>query len=145
MSIKSGNDYKPDLEIMDRYINFSAELLRISLLAIGGFGTIMLIKLKNESNIIPLHHLLFLYISICCFVLCAGFALFHRFYASDSMSWYISYLRAKADNNKEKTQREQKGLHRTLRYSSVFLIFTEVMFGIAVVFFAIGIYQLIFV
>ena len=60
MSIQSDNDYKePDFEIMDRYINFSAELLRISLLAIGGFGAIMLIKLKNESNTISIYHLLF--------------------------------------------------------------------------------------
>ncbi len=79
---------------MDRYINFSSELLRISLLAIGGFGTIILIKLKNESNAIPLNHLIFLYISICCFAVCAGLALFHRFYASDCMSWHISFLRS---------------------------------------------------
>lgn len=60
------------------------------------------------------------------------------------MSWYISYLRAKEDD-KEKAQKEQKGLHKALRYSSVFLILTEVIFGVAVVFFAIGIYELIFV
>lgn len=60
MSIQSDNDYKPDIEIMDRYINFSAELLRISLLAIGGFGAIILIKLKSQNNTISIHHLLFL-------------------------------------------------------------------------------------
>ena len=49
MSIQSDNDYKPEFEIMDMYMNFSAELLRIPLLAIGGFGAIMLIKLKEES------------------------------------------------------------------------------------------------
>jgi len=144
MSIQSETDYKPDFEILDRYLNFSSELLRISLLAIGGFGSILLIKLRDEKDHPPLHHLHFLFISICFFALCAALSLFHRFYASDSMSWHISYLRAKADDNEEKANRERKGLHKALRYASRFLILTEYIFGIAVLFFAAGIYNLLF-
>ena len=32
------NRYKPDLELMDRYTAFSAELVRLSLLGIAGLG-----------------------------------------------------------------------------------------------------------
>lgn len=144
MSIQSETDYKPDFEILDRYLTFSSELLRISLLAIGGFGSIVLIKLKDEKDHAPLHHFQFLFISICFFALCAALSLFHRFYASDSMSWYVSYLRAKASGNEEKANRERKEMHKALRYANRFLIFTEYIFGIAVLLFAAGICKLLF-
>ena len=143
MSIQSDSDYKPDFEILDRYLNFSSELLRISLLAIGGYGTIMLVKLKDETDKLPLNHLTILFTSICIFTICAGASLFHRYFATDSMSWYISYLRAKENGNTEKANIEKKGLHKSLNLSSIFLIVTEVTFAAAVLFFAAGIYQLI--
>jgi hypothetical protein len=64
------------------------------------------------------------------------------YFASDSMSWYISYLRAKEKNMPEKAAVEKKGLHRMLHLSTVFLILTEFAFGIAVLLFAVGIYRL---
>ena len=42
--------YKPDLEIADRYINFSSELLRLSLLAITGIGALILANFKEDSG-----------------------------------------------------------------------------------------------
>ena len=101
-------DYKPDFEILDRYLDFSSELSRISLLAIGGFGAILLVKLKSEHVIGSLNDLLYLFIAICFFALCCGFSLFHRFFASDSMSWYISHLRAKANGNAEQAAMKAK-------------------------------------
>ncbi len=136
-------DYKPDFEILDRYLDFSSELSRISLLAIGGFGAILLVKLKSEHVIGSLNDLLYLFIAICFFALCCGFSLFHRFFASDSMSWYISHLRAKANGNAEQAAHESEGLHKMLRRSSLFLILTELAFGIAVFVFAIGIYHIL--
>lgn len=144
MSIQSENDYKLDFEILDRYLNFSSELLRISLLAMGGFGAILLINLKNENENLHLSKFPSLFISICFFSVCAGLALFHRFYASDSMSWYISYLRAKADKNEIKSTKEQIGMHKALHKASIFLILTEIIFAVGIIFFAAGIYQLIF-
>jgi hypothetical protein len=135
-------DYKPDFEILDRYLNFSSELSRISLLAIGGFGAILLIKIKNENPALR-GNLHFLFASICVFALCSGFSLIHRFFASDSMSWYISQLRAKASDSPEQANYERKGMHKMLRRSSFFLILTEVAFGIAVCLFSIGIYQIL--
>ena len=40
------NQYKVDFEISKGYIDFSSELLRLSLLAMGGFGALVLIKIK---------------------------------------------------------------------------------------------------
>src|ERR1700735_1944155 len=61
MSAIEDNEYKPDFEILDRYLKFSSELLRISLLAIGGFGTIVLVKLKGEESAGSLTNLTFLF------------------------------------------------------------------------------------
>ena len=142
--IQSDNDYKPDFEILDRYISFSSELLRISLLAIGGFGTIVLIKLKKENSGLQLGDLSLIFISICVFTLCAGLSLFHRFYASDSMSWHIARIRARGVNDKEKEEKQRIGLRKALKMSAGYLIATEIVFAIAVVLFAAGIYQMIF-
>ena len=137
------SDYKPDFEILDRYLNFASELSRISLLAIGGFGAILLIKLKGENPNAGKENLHFLFISMCFFALCSGFSLFHRFFASDSMSWYISHLRAKSDGDEAQAKHEHIGLHKMLRRSSIFLILTEFTFGVAVCLFAIGIYKIL--
>src|SRR5580692_5105395 len=127
-------DYKPDFDILDRYLNFSSELSRISLLAIGGFGAILLAKMKNESPCASIGNLNFLFISICFFGLCSAFSLFHRFFASDCMSWHIAYLRAKANENHKKAEEEKKGLHKMLHRSSLSLILTEIAFGLAIFF-----------
>jgi len=44
------NQYKVDFEISKGYIDFSSELLRLSLLAMGGFGALVLIKIKGENH-----------------------------------------------------------------------------------------------
>jgi hypothetical protein len=144
MSAIEDNEYKPDFEILDRYLKFSSELLRISLLAIGGFGTIVLVKLKGEESAGSLTNLTFLFLSICFFALCAGSALFHRFYASDSMSWHVAYLRAKHADNFAQAEKEKAGRNKMLRRSSFALILAEILFGISVALFAVGIYQVIF-
>ena len=40
--------YKADFTISDNYRSFSSELLRLSLLAIGGFGAIVISKIKGD-------------------------------------------------------------------------------------------------
>lgn len=143
MTPLSDDQYKPDFEILDRYLKFSSELLRISLMAMGGFGAILLAKLKHENTHVSLGNLDFLFISICFFGLCSVCSLFHRFYASDCMSWHIAHLRAKNIQNDQKAEREKKGLHKMLHRASISLILAEFAFGIAIFFFAIGIYRLI--
>ena len=87
-------DYKPDFEILDRYINFSSELLRLSLLGISGFGTLLLLKYSKDIKLeLNESTKVLLFLSVILWSLSSGFALAHRFFASDSMAYHIAYLR----------------------------------------------------
>jgi len=135
------SQYKADFMITDGYIKFSSELLRLSLIAMGGFGTLLLIRLKDPNGQLLEDPKLFL-ISMVFFALCSAAALFHRFYASDTMSWYVSWLRADKENKTEKAERERKGLRRFLKRSEYSLIASEWLFGGGVLFFILAILNL---
>src|SRR5688572_26715800 len=78
--------YKPDFEIRNSYIDFSSELLRLSLIAMGGFGALVLAKIENGQKNIIIDLLTdpgFLLASMILFTMCVASTLFHRYYASD--------------------------------------------------------------
>jgi len=132
--------YKADFMIFEGYIKFSSELLRLSLIAMGGFGSLVLIKFNSQEQNTFLEDPKFFLISMVLFALCSAASLFHRFYASDTMSWYISWLRAEMENKTEKASIERKGLHRLLKYSQYSLIASEWLFSGGVVFFIVAIF-----
>jgi hypothetical protein len=134
--------YKVDLEILDRYIGFSSEILRISLLAIGGFGALVLAKFDNSSPDISFS--CYLIASMGFFILSSGFALVHRFVATDSMAWYISFLRKIKATRYANAVYQKAGFHKRLNWSRIALIACEVSFIIAVGLFALGIYCMIY-
>ena len=138
------SQYKVDFEISKGYIDFSSELLRLSLLAMGGFGALALVKIKDEAKTVPafLQDPLLFLISMGLFALCAGATLFHRYFASDSMSWYIAWLRADAIGDAETSTKERKGFSRMLKLSERSLILSECLFGGAVLFFIIAVFKL---
>jgi hypothetical protein len=79
-----------------------------------------LIKIKGETEkSFPnfLQDPKFFFISIALFAMCAGSALFHRYFASDCMSWYIAWLRAEAANEKVKANQERTGFYKMLKLS----------------------------
>lgn len=134
------SQYKADFMICDGYIKFSSELLRLSLLAMGGFGALVLARLKGDgANFLERPG--FFLTSMAFFALCAGISLFHRFYASDSMSWYVSLLRAEKNGDQIKVEKEKKGLYKFLRRSEISLIISEWLFGAGVLFFIIAIFD----
>lgn len=119
-------DYKPDFEICDRYINFSSELLRISLLALTGLGAFILLTFNPDSNIkfITLDKVCLIVVTSL-FALCTAATLFHRYHASDYLSYHIAYLR-------KGVERDKKGGHDCLNKSRKWLIASEITFGLAV-------------
>lgn len=87
-----------DLTLLERFQEFSAELLRLSLLGISALGFIVskvLFPGDEKSSALsaltgakgPLSFALFF------FGLCAAAALVHRYYATDSMSWHLQAMR----------------------------------------------------
>ncbi|AWI25894.1 hypothetical protein [Flavobacterium pallidum] len=116
-------DYAPDFEISDRYIKLSAELLRLSLLAITGIVT-LLYNYKN-CNSGPMYDFKYFFIAISGFILCCGASLAHRFYATDCLSYHMAYLRTKDTI-------EKSGRKKCLKRSEIALIATEYLFGVAI-------------
>jgi len=130
-------DYKPDFEIADKYISFSSELLRLSLLAITGIGALIMYTFDKNSNLhLTLLDKYLFFATLFFFALASGTALAHRFWASDSLSYHIAYLR-------KKTQEEKVGRRKCLKRSASFLICTEYLFGFAIVIFVYTIFQLL--
>ncbi len=115
-------EYSADFEISKRYIDFSAELLRLSIVAITGLGTFFISIIKNGP--IPNSYNWF-YIAIILFALTIGSALAHRFFATDCLSYLIAYLR-------KDSQDEKEGMIKLLKRAERFLILTEWLFGIAI-------------
>ncbi|MBK8808289.1 MAG: hypothetical protein IPO21_17350 [Bacteroidales bacterium] len=136
--------YKADFMISENYIKFSSELLRLSLLAIGGFATLILTKIKDESCVNAFPQPIFFVAALISFVVCSAAALCHRYYATDAMSWYISLLRAESKDDKLKIEKERIGLHKILRFSRLSLIACEVSFGIGVILFFLAILNFIY-
>jgi|SRR5687767_11303226 len=137
--------YKPDFEIRNSYIDFSSELLRLSLIAMGGFGALVLAKIENGQNNINdlLNDSGFFLASMILFTICVASTLFHRYYASDCMSWYISWLRAEENGDTRKAEIQYTGYHKMLKRSTRSLILAEFFFGGGVLFFIIGIIKIL--
>lgn len=139
-------DYKADQQICDRYIGFSSELLRLSLIAIGGYGALVTLFLKDKPEYLPaLKSSWGLIISMILFCLCSGTTLVHRFFASDAMACYIRLLRLIARNDNGEQQKEKKELMKRLVISTRALIVAEFLFGFGVASFIYGFYQLLFI
>ena len=91
--------YEADLAVTDRYQQFSAEMLRLSLAGIGVFGfvfkDVVLSKEGGEHYALAFSHASWCFASgLVVLAISAGFSLAHRYYASDCIGIQISYLRA---------------------------------------------------
>jgi hypothetical protein len=103
--------YRAELELVDRYQSFTAELLRLSLLGIAVFG--FLYKIIFEANL-DLSRLsstapILAAIGILAFGISALAALVFRFFAAEGARFYIEALRftlAKADWAQKERARE---------------------------------------
>ncbi|KAF2518753.1 hypothetical protein E0W68_08355 [Flavobacterium salilacus subsp. salilacus] len=129
------NQYKPDFELLDKYVNYSSELMRISILLITSMGALTIFKTKCDE-VIPHNSLISFYISFVILAISIGCSLFHRYLATDSMACYISYLRKVDEDKKEKEKvRFKKGLivsHSILKINAI-------TFGLGVIAFVLGI------
>lgn len=126
--------FKADFELLDRYIQFSSELLRISLIAMGGYGTLLMSSFKEIPKMSILS------VSMIAFTICSTLTLFHRYYASDSMAWYISSIRKLQKNDLDGYRREKDSMKKLLSYSKYSLLYSGIMFGVGVVLFLIGLF-----
>ena len=133
------SQYKVDFLIADNYIKFTAELLRLSLFVIGGFGAVVMLMIKGENKLNVFESPIFVILTLTAFVVCVASSLVHRYCATDTLSWYISWLRAEIRQDAVKALKEKKGFYKLLKHSKRALITSEFSFGFGVFFFVIAI------
>ncbi|HNB28570.1 MAG TPA: hypothetical protein PLR41_16505 [Alphaproteobacteria bacterium] len=110
--------YRADFEILDRYQNFSAELLRLSLLALAGYGFLMsdvvfgVRKNGETGDLLFLHafheHTGLLVSGAVLLGLCALTSLAHRYFSTDCMSHHIRRVRL-IKRNLTEASKEKRG------------------------------------
>lgn len=101
-----------DFFVLDRFIGFSTELLRLSLLGISAVAFWLSKAMFSEGDgapvMIPGAARLLIASALVAFVLSSAFALMHRYAAADSVSWHLQamrrYERGYASENKEKSE-----------------------------------------
>lgn len=138
--------YKSDLAVTEKYQSFSSELLRISLIGIASIG---FFYEKLATNILFTKQLLFsitikemLIISLVLLATSSAFALAHRYYSSDSISYMISSLRyTKAAQNetldlgrqnyfKNKAKKERKSRNQLFNLCKYFLALSAIFMAL---------------
>jgi len=133
------NQFKPDFEIADKYISFSSEIMRISLMGITGIATFLMFCLEKDIlNKVPITKLTenLVITSIICLTICTGFCLAHRFFATDSLAYLVANLRK---NNID----EKKGLRKMLKISAIMLISAELCFAFGIFSFIVAVLNLL--
>lgn len=107
--------YKAELELLDRFLLFSAELVRISLLGIAVFG--FLIKevfFDQAGNPISKPSIWLSALGVLALAVSAALALAHRYYATDAFRYYLYGLRTLSiDATDEKPKERAQRLERT--------------------------------
>jgi hypothetical protein len=89
-----------DWKACDGYIAYSAEVLRISLLAISGLAALCLkVHAKNASvETVPVSVFRDSFVAL---AIAAGLSLVHRYLANDAMAFHIEALRRRTRNRPE--------------------------------------------
>ncbi|MBM3235662.1 hypothetical protein FJZ31_05125 [Candidatus Poribacteria bacterium] len=85
--------YKAELDLVERYQVFVAELLRLSLAGIGVFGFLYLNIFKDPSITDSEVAKWLAALGVIAFSLCTASALFFRFFATEGARYYIEALR----------------------------------------------------
>ncbi len=130
------HDFDYDLEILDRYQKFSAEIVRLSVAALSVIGFLAAFLAKDGcSNLVCLSVLLercwprFLLVAVFWSLgLAIAGALAHRYFSTDSMATYLQRLRTTAPDKIGQLREETQ---RRLDASTAFV-------GLASAFFALG-------
>jgi len=144
-----------DFEVLDKYLRFSSELLRLSLLGIAALAFLlkeMFTACKPDQinrNVAVISGSRSMRVSIVFFAIAAASALAHRYYSSDSMACQIRYLRLKkaADSdNKIDAIEKEKDSEKEKRDSlfvlgGVLLALSTISLGLGAIFLAVAVYS----
>jgi hypothetical protein len=120
------NAYKVDLELQDRYTAYSAEILRLALLGIAGYGFLLKDLVFTEHAPLSFIHraydgwylLMGGAISLGC---SAALALQHRLCATDCVACVAAFIRKNACGRADEAETERVALRRNLKRAALIL------------------------
>ena len=137
--------YRADIDLHDRSLNFSAELLRLALAGIAVVGFLVTDVPDQRVATIFADHFLKMSMSLALMALAgsSGFALLHRFYAGGAAFHHLQVIKLLFLDDPALEARLKEGLeertalfkrcHRFLIGASVLLILGAVFLGLAFV------------
>ena len=118
--------YKVDLELQDRYTAYSAEILRIALLGIAGYGFLLKDILYAEhapSTLLHRAHDVWCLLigGAVCLGLSAALALQHRVYSTDCVSCIVAFIRKNVCGRSDEAESERALLRTNLKRAALIL------------------------
>lgn len=113
-------EYKGDLELLDRYVGFSAEIVRLSLLGLAAIGFYLkefVAQKEPPPGIEENWFFTLLGFSGLLLALAVGCGLLHRYYATDGLASHLKALRLSSDSDpEERAKAPAENSLRTSRY-----------------------------
>ena len=127
--------YKVDLELQDRYTAYSAEILRLSLLGIAGYGfllkDIVLTEHAPTAFTHRAHSVWYLLIGGAISLgVAAALALQHRVYATDCVSCVAAFIRKNGCGRSLEAEAERDALHTNLKRAAILLRLSAVLLAL---------------
>jgi hypothetical protein len=112
--------YRAELELVDRYQSFTAEILRLSLLGIAVFGFLykIIFEAKLDLSKLPQIAPTLAAIGVLMFGISAALTLVFRFFAAEGARFYIQALRF-ASANADCAQNEARAQNETRAQTSL--------------------------
>ena len=133
--------YKAELELLDRYQSFSAELLRLSLLGLAIFGFLYQQVFAKPNDTIPIDDVKYWSrLSIISFALAAVFALIYRYCSTEAMRHYLMGLRL---SGKSLAEPELKTRFRWLMVCIVCKAASAIFLGLGAALSALALFKLL--
>ena len=127
-----------DLTLLERFQEFSAELLRVALIGISAIGFVVgrIVFPEKGSELIPLPWApkWLLIASLISLAVSAAVALAHRYFAADSMSWHLQAMRRyerDSGSDSEKADSEFQARHTRFKISTWSIACSAIALGAA--------------
>ncbi|MDD5581020.1 MAG: hypothetical protein PHY16_17330 [Methylobacter sp.] len=127
--------YKVDLELQDRYTAYSAEILRLALLGIAGYGFLLkdLVFAEHSPTLFVhrAHDVWFLLIGgVICLGISAVLALQHRVCATDCVACVAAFIRKNACGRQDEAEADRAALRTNLKRAAVLLQFSALLLAL---------------
>jgi hypothetical protein len=123
------------MDLLDRYVAYSAELLRLSLLGVAGYGFLLkeLVNLSGAPKAFALNltqNRWALISGVVSLGISAALALQHRLLATDVVACMLSHLRYRVVRQQDAAEREALDLRSNLKWSERLLVLSALFLGL---------------